>query len=89
MSDVPLFVPIHVGASFLSLRLFRTPGGARTAVAFSSSRRLTEVLGDGQPWTLLSEAGLRGMLRDIGVTGIVLDPAATVTPMARQTAEAA
>ncbi|GAA1018213.1 hypothetical protein Aple_034180 [Acrocarpospora pleiomorpha] len=81
MSDIPLFVPIRIGASFLSLRLFRTPSGTRTAVAFSSSARLAEVLGAEQPWTRISEPGLRGLLQDLGVVGVVVDP--TVTPVQR------
>ncbi|MEO3856870.1 SAV_915 family protein [Acrocarpospora sp. B8E8] len=82
--DIPLFVPIRIGASFLSLRLFRTPSDTRTAVAFSSSARLAEVLGTEQPWTRISEYGLRGLLQDLGIVGLVVDPTATmVTPVQR------
>ncbi|WP_214109821.1 SAV_915 family protein [Acrocarpospora catenulata] len=79
MSDQPLFVPVKQGTVSASLRIFRTPSGARTAVAFSSPMRLATVLGADQHSVRLSEAALRGMLRELGITGIVVDPAGTMT----------
>ncbi|MBP2706195.1 SseB family protein [Microbispora sp. RL4-1S] len=79
MSDQPLlYVPVRPGACALALRLFRTPSGRRTSVAFTSSPRLARVLGTEQPWIRLSEPALRGMLKDLGVAGIVIDPAGTM-----------
>lgn len=86
MSDVPLFVPVHQGRFSSSLRLFRTAAGRRTAVAFSSPLRVAAVLGSEQAWVRLTEPALRGMLRDLDVTGVVVDPAGV---MARATAGAA
>ncbi|MEU9889344.1 SAV_915 family protein [Sphaerisporangium sp. NPDC051011] len=73
-ADPLIVVPVR-GDDVVSLRLFRTVAGARTAVAFSSPLALTRVLGEGQRWIRLSEPALRHMLADLGVTGIVLDPA--------------
>ncbi|WP_157249225.1 SAV_915 family protein [Nonomuraea typhae] len=78
MSDVPLFVPVHEGRYSSSLRLFRTAAGKRTAVAFTSPLRLARVLGSEQHWVRLSEPALRGMIRDLDVVGIVVDPAGTM-----------
>ncbi len=75
--DVPLFVPVRNSGCADALRVFRTPDGARTAVAFTSPVRLALVLGADQRWIRLCEPALRALLRDIGVTGIVLDPQAT------------
>ncbi|MGV9306011.1 SAV_915 family protein [Nonomuraea sp. NPDC003727] len=82
MSDVPLCVPVRQGRFSASLRLFRTASGSRTAVAFSSPLRLAQVLGTRQPWVRLSEPALRGMIRDLGVTGVVVDPAGTTAALA-------
>ncbi|GHE43979.1 hypothetical protein GCM10017673_52660 [Streptosporangium violaceochromogenes] len=73
-SDPPLLVPVRPGAGTLALRLFRTPAGRRTAVAFTSRDRLAQVLGDGHAWTWLSEPALRGMIEGLDVAGIVVDP---------------
>jgi hypothetical protein len=62
----------------MSLRLFRTAAGKRTAVAFSSPARLMRVLGTDQPWIRLGEPALRRLIEDLDVIGIVLDPAGTM-----------
>ncbi|MER5627364.1 SAV_915 family protein [Streptosporangium sp. NPDC002544] len=80
MSEVPLFVPIWQGRFSVSLRLFRTAAGRKTAVAFSSALCLADVLGTEQQWMWLSEPALRGMIRDLDVIGIVIDPAGTMIP---------
>ncbi|NAS26549.1 hypothetical protein GT755_33345 [Herbidospora sp. NEAU-GS84] len=77
--DVPLFVPVRKTGCADALRVFRTPDGARTAVAFTSPVRLALVLGADQPWIRLCEPALRSLLRDIGISGIVLDPQAAST----------
>ncbi|MCC5581666.1 SseB family protein [Microtetraspora sp. AC03309] len=74
MSEVPLYVPVRKGAFAMSLRLFRTASGKRTAVAFSSPLRLTKVLGTDQRWIRLSEPALRRMIEELDVVGIVVDP---------------
>ncbi|MFG3349892.1 SAV_915 family protein [Streptomyces sp. NPDC048018] len=57
-----LCVPVRPVADGCATRLFRTPLGARTAVAFSTPERLRADLGADQAWTAF--AGLRA--RDVG-----------------------
>ncbi|WP_248963193.1 SAV_915 family protein [Sphaerisporangium perillae] len=68
----------------MSLRLFRTAAGKRTAVAFSTPLALARVLGTEHRWIRLSETALRHMLTDVGVTGIVVDPAGTMPARQRE-----
>lgn len=49
-----LFVPVRPGPGGHCARLFRTPLGVRTAVAFTHERQLTLTLGQRQPWIRLS-----------------------------------
>ncbi|MEV8637444.1 SAV_915 family protein [Streptosporangium sp. NPDC051023] len=77
-SDPPLLVPVRPGRASVALRLFRTSAGERTAVAFTSRDRLVRALGDGHAWMWLTERALRGMLENLDVTGIVIDPAGTL-----------
>lgn len=77
-SEPPLLVPVRSGGRVLALSLFRTPGGRRPAVAFTSRDRLVGVLGGGHEWTWLSERALRGMIENLDVAGIVIDPACVV-----------
>ncbi|SDH57006.1 SAV_915 family protein [Nonomuraea jiangxiensis] len=79
MSEPRLCVPVKVGAYASALRLFRTASGKRTAVAFSSPLKLAKVLGTEQRWVLLTAPALRGMLAELDVTGIVVDPAGTMS----------
>ena len=86
MPEPRLFVPVRVGACALALRLFRTASGKRTAVAFSSPLRLAKVLGTDQQWVVLTAPALRGMLAELDVIGIVIDPAGTMARPAKQVA---
>ncbi|CCK25111.1 hypothetical protein BN159_0732 [Streptomyces davaonensis JCM 4913] len=70
----PLLVPVRPGPSGCAARLFRTPLGARTAVAFTSERRLIGTLGPEQPWIRLAEAALRTLVSPLGVTTVTVDP---------------
>lgn len=70
----PLFVPVRPGPEGCATRLFRTPLGDRTAVGFTSVRRLTATLGPGQPWIRLSGSALRALTAPLGVTAITVDP---------------
>lgn len=70
----PLFVPVRPGPSGCTARLFRTPLGERTAVAFTSVRRLTAILGPDQAWIRLAEPALRALTAPLGVTRLTLDP---------------
>ncbi len=57
----PLFVPVRPGPAGCVARLFRTPVGERTAVAFTTPQRLSAALGARQPWIRLSEPALRDL----------------------------
>ncbi|WP_030904455.1 SAV_915 family protein [Streptomyces sp. NRRL F-5126] len=69
-----VFVPVRPEGEGHRVRLFRTPLGARTAVAFTSVRLLTATLGAGQPYLRLAEPALRALTVPIGVTALTVDP---------------
>lgn len=70
----PLFVPVRPGPAGCVARLFRTPVGDRTAVAFTTERRLRAALGTRQPWVRLSEPALRSLTEPLGVGEVTVDP---------------
>ncbi len=70
----PLFVPVRHGPGGAALRICRTPTGERTAVAFTSARRLAVAFGPGQPWVRLGEAALRALAEPLGVREVTVDP---------------
>ncbi|MEU5534078.1 SAV_915 family protein [Streptomyces sp. NPDC020362] len=70
----PLYVPVRPGPTGCATRLFRTPLGGRTAVAFTSVRRLAGTLGPDQQWIRLSEPALRALTAPLGVTALTVDP---------------
>ena len=70
----PLYIPVRPGPAGCTARLFRTPLGARTAVAFTSERVLTATLGPVQAWIRLSEPALRTLTAPLGVTTVTVDP---------------
>ncbi|MFF7360107.1 SAV_915 family protein [Streptomyces sp. NPDC008125] len=74
----PLFVPVRAGSarcpSSVQARFFRTPLGARTAVAFTSERLLVATLGAGQQWVRLCEPALRDLAAPLGVRTLTVDP---------------
>ncbi|MGV9704708.1 SAV_915 family protein [Streptomyces sp. NPDC003483] len=69
-----LFVPVRPGSAGCTARLFRTPLGERTAVGFTSERRLTATLGPGHAWIRLAEPALRALAEPLGVTTVTVDP---------------
>ncbi|WP_395571917.1 SAV_915 family protein [Streptomyces sp. BK79] len=73
-----LYVPVRPGSfgctTGCTTRLFRTPLGRRTAVGFTSERRLIATLGGGQAWVRLAEPALRALTAPLGVTTITVDP---------------
>ncbi|WP_405778396.1 SAV_915 family protein [Streptomyces sp. NBC_00859] len=73
----PLYVPVRPGPAGVSLRLFRSPLGVRTAVAFTGPALLAATLGRGQAWIVLSESALRATAEPLGVTRMTLDPVLT------------
>ncbi|MFH9070310.1 SAV_915 family protein [Streptomyces alboflavus] len=73
----PLFVPVRPGPAGCVARLFRTPVGGRTAVAFTTPQRLTDELGARQPWIRLSEPALRALTEPLGVPRVTVDPRLT------------
>ncbi|MFE5819120.1 SAV_915 family protein [Streptomyces sp. NPDC056479] len=70
----PLYVPVRSGHAACAARLFRTPIGDRTAVGFTSQRKLTATLGSDQPWIRLAEPALRSLTAPLGVTTVTVDP---------------
>lgn len=70
----PLYVPVRPGQAACAARLFRTPIGDRTAVGFTSRRKLTATLGPDQPWIRLAEPALRSLTAPLGVTTVTVDP---------------
>ncbi|MEU3985619.1 SAV_915 family protein [Streptomyces sp. NPDC026672] len=70
----PLYVPVRPGPAGCATRLFRTPLGDRTAVGFTSARRLAAALGPGRPWIRLAEPALRALTAPLGVTTVTVDP---------------
>ncbi|GGV49935.1 SAV_915 family protein [Streptomyces spectabilis] len=84
----PLFVPVRPGPAGFVARLFRTPVGGRTAVAFTSEERLTATLGARQPRIRLSEPALRALTEPLGVTRVTVDPRLTSDAPVTSTARA-
>jgi hypothetical protein len=68
------FVPVRPGSAGFSVRLFRTPLGARTSVVFSTEAALAATLGPRQPWIRLSEHAVRALTEPLGVTALTVDP---------------
>ncbi|MFF8913065.1 SAV_915 family protein [Streptomyces sp. NPDC015032] len=91
-----LFVPVRPGPAGCCARLFRTPLGIRTAVAFTNERQLILALGEGQTRIRLSEPAVRALVAPLGVAGLVVDPllvvpgpsAAAAVKLARRTTPA-
>jgi hypothetical protein len=77
-----LYVPVRRGPVGAVVRLWRTPFGNRTAVAFTSDQRLRSVLGPTQPWIRLSESALRRMAEPLGALHLTVDPVLTARPPA-------
>ncbi|MGW0536766.1 SAV_915 family protein [Streptomyces sp. NPDC003032] len=77
----PLFVPVRPGPVGCVARLFRTPVGGRTAVAFTTAQRLSAALGSRQTWIRLSEPALRALVVPLGVSGITVDPRLATHPV--------
>ncbi|WP_037921405.1 SAV_915 family protein [Streptomyces violaceorubidus] len=70
----PLYVPVRPGSSSCTIRLFRTPLGGRTAVGFTSERRLVATLGAHQARIRLAEPALRALTTPLGVTTVTVNP---------------
>ncbi|KOG90247.1 hypothetical protein ADK38_09795 [Streptomyces varsoviensis] len=63
----PLYVPVRTCPAGYALRVFRTPLGTRTAVAFSSKRRLSHVLGPQQPFIRLARPAVLALAEPLGI----------------------
>ncbi|MFF3748868.1 SAV_915 family protein [Streptomyces sp. NPDC002018] len=73
-----LYVPVRLGSyGGQQLRFARTPLGARTAIGFTSARRLTAVLGERQAWIRLAEPVLRALAAPLGAAIVTVDPQLT------------
>lgn len=69
-----LYIPVRPGPRACVTRLFRTPRGQRTAVAFTTPARLTAALGPEHPWIRLSVSALRSLAAPLGCAAITVDP---------------
>jgi hypothetical protein len=69
-----LLVPVRSGPLGHTARTFRTPLGARTAVAFTTEQQLTAVLGPAQPWIVLAGPALRALVEPLGISTLTIDP---------------
>jgi hypothetical protein len=87
-----LYVPVRLGSAGRGqLRLARSPLGERTAIGFTSRRRLTSLLGERQPWIRLAEPALRALAEPLGAATVTVDPCLTEpagAPGGRRTAPA-
>lgn len=81
-----LVVPVRSGPAGEVVRFFRSPGGVRTAIAFTSERQLAAVLGAEHRCVRLSEPALRGMAAALGVAELTVDPLVVASPSAESTA---
>ncbi|RZB20141.1 hypothetical protein StrepF001_03000 [Streptomyces sp. F001] len=84
----PLYVPVRPGPAGCTTRLFRSPLGERTAVGFTSERRLRATLGPDQAWIRLAEPALRSLTALLGVTTVTIDPQFSAPAPARDTSTA-
>ncbi|MFE9423301.1 SAV_915 family protein [Kitasatospora sp. NPDC006697] len=73
-AEPELVVPVRPGPAGHAVRLFRTPLGERTAVAFSTAERLSAALGPEQAWVTLCPTALRELTAPIGVALLTVDP---------------
>ncbi|UQI49459.1 hypothetical protein M1P56_23830 [Streptomyces sp. HU2014] len=72
-----MYVPVRPCPSGFALRVFRSPLGDRTAVAFTTERRLSDVLGPGQPSVRLALPAVRALAEPLGVVLVSVDPQLT------------
>ncbi|MEV5375233.1 SAV_915 family protein [Streptomyces nondiastaticus] len=77
----PLYVPVRRCACGFALRVFRSPLGMRTAVAFTTERRLSDVLGPDQPAIRLALPAVRALAAPLGVDLVSVDPQLTAPPV--------
>ncbi|MFF7855148.1 SAV_915 family protein [Streptomyces sp. NPDC007904] len=75
-----LYVPVRPERRCYVTCFFRTPGGRRTAVAFTSCARLLAALGQDHPWIRLSVTALRALTAPLGCATITVDPQVSVRP---------
>ncbi|MEH6378285.1 SAV_915 family protein [Streptomyces sp. KLMMK] len=75
--EQPLYVPVRRCACGFALRVFRSPLGTRTAVAFTTERRLSAVLGPDQPSVRLALPAVRALATPLGVATVSIDPQLT------------
>ncbi|MBB4895504.1 hypothetical protein FHS39_004582 [Streptomyces olivoverticillatus] len=74
----PFHVPVRpCPTGGFALRIFRTPLGTRTAVAFTTGRQLADCLGPDQRSVRLSLAAVRALAVPLGITLVSVDPQLT------------
>ncbi|MCQ8775107.1 hypothetical protein NQU55_35935 [Streptomyces sp. AA8] len=82
-----MYVPVRHCACGFALRVFRSPLGTRTAVAFTTERRLSAVLGPDQPSVRLALPAVRALATPLGVATISIDPQLTAPAVRTDPAE--
>ncbi|MFE5806607.1 SAV_915 family protein [Streptomyces sp. NPDC056491] len=83
-----LYVPVRPGTREVTLRMFRTPLGHRTAVGFTRTELLAATLGPHAPWIRLSASALRALAAPLGASLLTIDPtysAPAATPVPERT----
>ncbi|MBC2877590.1 hypothetical protein K7I03_06675 [Streptomyces mobaraensis] len=78
-----MYVPVRPCPVGFALRVFRTPLGGRTAVAFTTPARLTACLGAHQPTVRLALPAVRALAAPLGVTLVSVDPQLTAPAVRR------
>ncbi|MBZ4319888.1 hypothetical protein JNW98_10980 [Streptomyces sp. SCA2-4] len=83
LADPALYVPVRPCPVGFALRVFRTPLGGRTAVAFTTPARLAACLGPHQPAVRLALPAVRALATPLGVTLVSVDPQLTAPAVRR------
>ncbi|MFI5927067.1 SAV_915 family protein [Micromonospora sp. NPDC051543] len=85
MDDGPITYAVPVrelpGRLVGTVRTGRTPQGERVGIAFTRPDLLVTAMGADQPWEVLCESALRGMLRPLGIDRIQVDPLLVAPPL--------
>ncbi|WP_369688927.1 SAV_915 family protein [Streptomyces sp. Wb2n-11] len=75
-----LYVPVRSARRCYVTCFFRTPGGRRTAVAFTTSAQLRTALGQDHRWIRISAAALDSLTSPLGCTVLTVDPRSSAPP---------
>lgn len=76
-----LYVPLSRAGCAVALRLFRSRGGVRCAVGFTTRERLVDVLDARQEYYRLTVRSVRELARTRAVYVLVVDPGLVAAPV--------